>query len=400
MTCMELTDSRRTEPSAAANMVCRNGSCGACTEGMACAVTGKPCRVGTIVCTTGAPVCTETDNKPNGTALRHRDGLPGGHVRDLPGRRRLHADQPVSQRDAGLLGRGRRPAPTATPTSPRAPPAGRTWCAARPAAARRASPAMTCAVPGKPCRRGTIACNTGTPVCIESGNAPNGTLCGTNMVCSRRQLRRLHGGLGLPAGESVPRRHHRLLAVDRLRRHRPVARQRRHLRHRPGLQRRHVRHRAPRARAASRPTPARPARRRARPARRSARSRAIGPTAPMCGTNMVCTTGSCVTCTRRRRLHADANPATPGRSPARRARRSAPTAGQQSADGTACGTNLVCKSGQLRRRAPRVRPASRPTRARTARRRARPASSVCVETTQQGRRGRCAAPASRARAAC
>src|SRR5262249_10348059 len=42
----------------------------------------------------------------------------------------------------------------------------------------------TCAVAGKPCRTGTTACNTGKAVCVESGNAPSGTSCGTGMVCS------------------------------------------------------------------------------------------------------------------------------------------------------------------------------------------------------------------------
>src|SRR5262249_13981294 len=42
----------------------------------------------------------------------------------------------------------------------------------------------SCAVPGKPCRTGTTTCNTGTPVCAEAANQPNGTSCGTNMVCS------------------------------------------------------------------------------------------------------------------------------------------------------------------------------------------------------------------------
>src|SRR5207253_985218 len=37
---------------------------------------------------------------------------------------------------------------------------------------------------GKPCRTGTTTCNTGAPVCAESGNVANGTSCGTDLVCS------------------------------------------------------------------------------------------------------------------------------------------------------------------------------------------------------------------------
>ena len=37
---------------------------------------------------------------------------------------------------------------------------------------------------GQPCKQGTISCSTGLPVCLESGNAPEGAPCGTNLVCA------------------------------------------------------------------------------------------------------------------------------------------------------------------------------------------------------------------------
>jgi len=40
----------------------------------------------------------------------------------------------------------------------------------------------TCSV-SNPCRTGELACNTGSPVCLEMGNGPNGTMCGTGQVC-------------------------------------------------------------------------------------------------------------------------------------------------------------------------------------------------------------------------
>ena len=34
-----------------------------------------------------------------------------------------------------------------------------------------------------PCRTGTLSCDTGVPVCVDSGNVDNGTPCGDGNVC-------------------------------------------------------------------------------------------------------------------------------------------------------------------------------------------------------------------------
>jgi hypothetical protein len=41
--------------------------------------------------------------------------------------------------------------------------------------------------PGNPCRTGSIVCTTGASVCTETGERPNGTSCGIGMVCSTGQ---------------------------------------------------------------------------------------------------------------------------------------------------------------------------------------------------------------------
>ena len=38
--------------------------------------------------------------------------------------------------------------------------------------------------PPNPCRVGAVACNTGTPVCVETGSQANGASCGSGKVCS------------------------------------------------------------------------------------------------------------------------------------------------------------------------------------------------------------------------
>ena len=43
-------------------MVCSSGACVACSDGVACSATGRPCREAKISCATGKAVCTETGN--------------------------------------------------------------------------------------------------------------------------------------------------------------------------------------------------------------------------------------------------------------------------------------------------------------------------------------------------
>ena len=183
MTCMELTDMQANGTVCGTDMVCRGGSCGACTEGMACDVTGKPCRVGSIVCTTGAPVCTESDNKPNGTMCGTGMVCQVGTCATCQAG---GACTPTNRCHTGtLVCSGAAPTCTDTNTNVTAGTACGTDMVCGSAGTCAACVAgMTCNVPGKPCSRGTIACNTGAPVCIESGNAPNGTACGSDMVCS------------------------------------------------------------------------------------------------------------------------------------------------------------------------------------------------------------------------
>jgi len=41
--------------------------------------------------------------------------------------------------------------------------------------------------PANPCRTGTVVCTTGAPVCTENADKPNGTSCGAGMVCTAGQ---------------------------------------------------------------------------------------------------------------------------------------------------------------------------------------------------------------------
>ena len=182
MVCMELTDLQANGTVCGADKVCRNGSCDACVAGMACDVTGKPCRVGSIVCTTGAPVCTETDNKPNGTMCGTGMVCQAGACAacQMGG-----ACTPTNKCHTGMLVcSGAAPSCTDTNANVGAGTScGTDMVCNATGTCGACVQGMDCAVPGKPCRKGTIACNTGTPVCIETADQPNGTVCGTGMVC-------------------------------------------------------------------------------------------------------------------------------------------------------------------------------------------------------------------------
>ena len=398
MTCMELTDMQANGTVCGMNMVCRNGSCGACTEGMACDVTGKPCRVGSIVCTTGAPVCTETDNKPNGTTC-----------------------------GTGMV------------------------CQAGTCATCQAGGACT---PTNRCHTGTLVCSGAAPdVHRHQHERPRGHVVRDGHGVRReRHLRGLRRGHDLQrARQAVPPRDHRL-QHRHAGLHRVVRRAQRHACAAPTWSAR---------RATARPArPARPASRRIRvtPASTSARRRSTAPTpasrsrtASRAAPTGSATPGTCVIVRgglqlpadqrlqdrhdvvrdrlaglhgvgqspngtplrhqhgvqhrqlrdlqRGRRLHADANPCHTGTLNCSTGTAVCTDSGSNQPDGTVCGTNLVCKRGQLRvvHRGSGL-PADQPVQERRDRR-ARPVRWSAWRPPTRAR-ARCAAPASRARAAC
>src|SRR5450631_35556 len=51
-----------------------------------------------------------------------------------------------------------------------------------------------CPVTANPCRIGSVTCTTGVPVCTETDNQPDGTSCGTGMVCQTGQCTACQNG--------------------------------------------------------------------------------------------------------------------------------------------------------------------------------------------------------------
>jgi hypothetical protein len=127
--CVDTGASLTDGASCGAGMVCHTGACGACAEGMTCAIAGQACTKGAIVCTTGLPVCTA-----------------GG------------------------------------PASPGTPCGTNMVCSAGACVACTAGSACPAA---NPCHAGKLTC-AATPTCVDQGtNLTDGTSCGTGMVCGQ-----------------------------------------------------------------------------------------------------------------------------------------------------------------------------------------------------------------------
>ena len=382
MTCMELSDLQANGTVCGADKVCGNGTCNDCVADMACNVTGKPCRVGSIVCTTGAPVCTETNNRPNGTTCG--TGMvcqAGACVTCQAG---AACTPTANQCHTGtLVCSGAAPTCNDTGTNVSAGTSCGTdmVCGANGSCAA-CQAGMVCTVPGKPCRRGTIACNTGTPVCIESTDAPNGTVCGTNQVCSAGMCTNCtagtacvpanpcHAGINVcspsiactDTGQSLS--NGVVCGTDRVCNAGACV--------------------SCAAGASCQPANA---------CKTGSTSCATGspvcqesgnrPNGTSCGSNMVCNAGSCVTCTAGGACTPTSNPCHTGTLSCTTGAATCTDSGSNQPDGTACGANLVCRGGSCV--SCTAGQACQPTNpCKNGQTSCTTGSMVCVETTNKG----------------
>src|SRR5450432_1893243 len=162
---------------------CRDGTCQVCAAGTACPIPMKPCRSGTILCATGAPVCTELDNLPNGSSCGGGSVCQEGACTDCTN------GAPCSPTNTCHLGTlsctaGAPMCLDGASNAPAGTACGAGMLCSAVGVCGACVVGASCTVPGNQCRVGVTACNTGSPVCVESGNAPNGSDCGAGMVCS------------------------------------------------------------------------------------------------------------------------------------------------------------------------------------------------------------------------
>jgi hypothetical protein len=162
------------------DQVCGAGTCNACVAGAAC-VSPNPCTTATTTCDTGTPVCTESLPLPNGTSCG--DGLVCNEGQCAA----CVANEPCTPENTCHIGATSCTTGVSVCVDTGASVADGQSCgtdAVCGGGACNACEAGAACEPADPCKTGSTACGTGTPVCTENGNEPNGTACGADQVCA------------------------------------------------------------------------------------------------------------------------------------------------------------------------------------------------------------------------
>lgn len=167
------------------NMVCSGGVCSPCTAGLACSGQPDPlCHAGTSSCATGSSVCVNGTALANGTTCGSNQVCNGGACTTC-----ASGDACTTQPDT-LCHLGVHDCSTGTQQciNGAAVPNG-TSCGSNMVCNGGVCTSCTAgqACTGQPdplCHAGTTSCATGTSVCVNGTALANGTVCGTNMVCN------------------------------------------------------------------------------------------------------------------------------------------------------------------------------------------------------------------------
>lgn len=173
--------------SCASGSVCRSGACSACQGGAACQP-ASACHTGVLSCVAGAPLCFDTGNaKPDGTDCGDDLVCHGGDCAPCV------AGESCTPQNACHTGvtscatgvsvcvdsGSNQPGGTACTIGPSTPGV----CSAGVCGACQTGAACT---PANACHQGHIECGSGLPLCVDDlTNAPDGTVCpgGSYSVC-------------------------------------------------------------------------------------------------------------------------------------------------------------------------------------------------------------------------
>ena len=163
--------------------VCHQGTCLTCKAGATCDVTGAPCRVGQTSCNTGQAVCIESGNAANGKACGTGMVCNSGECKAC------NSGSPCVPTNPCHVGTLDCSAGTATCTDTSASVQDGTGCGTNLVCLSGACVACTgsqdCTPVGTTCKVGKTSCASGTSVCVQNGNAADGSGCGSKQVCSK-----------------------------------------------------------------------------------------------------------------------------------------------------------------------------------------------------------------------
>jgi hypothetical protein len=157
--------------------VCADGLCIACTPGLACS-SSDPCKTGMVACGQGHPACVAAGNVTDGTVCGAARVCEAGScvacAADLacvPSGDPCHVGKLTS-----CSGQPGACVDQQTYAAPGTACGDAKVCGAS-GACVTCNAGAACRVAAA-CRSGRIACNTGAPLCVDSGPAPPGTPCG------------------------------------------------------------------------------------------------------------------------------------------------------------------------------------------------------------------------------
>ncbi|TMA30778.1 MAG: hypothetical protein E6J88_05180, partial [Deltaproteobacteria bacterium] len=187
--CTDLGSAKTDGTSCGQNQVCFAGACNSCPSGQDCTPAANPCHLGSIACGTGQPICVDQQvNRGPGASCG------SGHVCDGAGGCIAcgvgQACTPANPCHAGAIGCSTGAAVCGdlgvSLTDGTGCGAGR-YCFQ--GNCNACSAGATC-TPGNPCHLGTVACSTGQAVCSDTGTSlGDGANCGPDHVC-------FHGAYG------------------------------------------------------------------------------------------------------------------------------------------------------------------------------------------------------------
>jgi hypothetical protein len=178
--CMDTAEVQADGTACGVSLYCSQGACLACADGTSCALAGQPCKLGRVSCASGLAVCVEAGNADEGKACGTSMTCASGSCVTC------QADAacvPANPCHLGKLTCGTAPTCTDQGTLVADGTACGTDMVCGQGQCSACKAGQACAPAGNACHTGATTCNTGKALCIDMGQAPNGTVCGTNQIC-------------------------------------------------------------------------------------------------------------------------------------------------------------------------------------------------------------------------